>query len=192
MSPVHKISQHSKSNQSMEIEIENTSPRTRENASARAGACNIFNLEMIGNNYIFLKTDRNILLTVGPHWPGVCVTLAIIFFGTYENYLSVTSLSMKILVFGFCFFTTTFLLLTACTDPGKYRSNRLILITYFHVCFKGIVIMSPVPVDEESCSQMSYCDICSIHQEEKTYHCRDCNCCIQGSAYLSRYYLYIL
>ena len=126
MAPVHKNSINKSKN--MEVgdeDITSKSLKIYDNSydNITSSSCNVCRLEMIGNNYILLKTDRKLLITVGPHWPGVCVTLAIIFFGTYENFLSVSSLTMRLVVIIFCILTTLFLFLTACSDPGKLVVN---------------------------------------------------------------------
>jgi hypothetical protein len=112
------------------------------------------NIRKIGKSYIILS-HRGHLYTLGPHWPGVVVTIAIIIGGTWLN-LKVVKQNDFSLYWDTCIrlliaalFTATlgFLLLTALVDPGMVASN-------------------PVADDisEEAMINLSYCDYCECYQ----------------------------
>mmetsp|Transcript_212 Transcript_212/g.416 ORF Transcript_212/g.416 Transcript_212/m.416 type:complete len:246 (-) Transcript_212:223-960(-) len=121
--------------------------------------CKLFNVEMVGNNYILLRSqqaDGEPWLTVGPHWGGTVFTTGIILVGTY---FLVGAISTKyplyiFIALVFCLVCNVTLWLTACTDPGILRHSAV-----------G--------------DNLKFCDRCNLYQPFGTHHCTDCGCCIE-------------
>lgn len=114
----------------------------------------------IGNMMTIYESNGLLMVTAGPHWPGVVVVVFMLLGGARMNYTQVkNSAAMQAIVYIFLSFSLLFLFLTACTDPG-------------------IIRISQIQVDEEQADGLSFCDICSIHRPHTAIHCMDCNCCI--------------
>jgi hypothetical protein len=140
----------------------------------------------LGNVLIIFSSNKfssaipfQILLVIGPHWPGVLFTSLIIFLITYLNIILASSpLYFKIILVLLSIFAQIFLYLTALLDPGLNLHSQKDLCHDEH--------------DEESHSFLEqnqnrsgnesdpYCDICGIHQPSGTAHCSYCNCCIDN------------
>lgn len=123
----------------------------------------------LGKSYIWLETDGELVITMGPHWPGVLVVIFLIIGGTYMSMELITFIPPNRGSFlpaffrlsSIFFFTTTtaLLLLTACSDPGIVRATPL----------------NEKEETEEDLANTMYCEICSIYQPEKLQirHCQE-------------------
>jgi DHHC palmitoyltransferase len=144
------------------------------------GCCK--SLKKIGNNYVFIESaSGEIVVSVGPHWPGVLATIGVIIGGTVLNFHIISQIHFRTLtgalisnslVIFFCVSTTAALLLTACSDPGIARIGET-PNDYERA-------ESQTPAEELNDSR--WCEICSIYQLEnlRIRHCPDCNVCIMG------------
>ena len=82
--------------------------------------CEATNIKRIGKSYL-LATIKGRQIIVGPHWPGVVFTFAIIVGGTSVNFKMVEQANqtsalkscLNILICCFCFLTVVTLALTA-------------------------------------------------------------------------------
>jgi DHHC palmitoyltransferase len=129
----------------------------------------------LGKSYVWLESPTGELkVTMGPHWPGVLVVIAMIVGGTYVSFNIIGNIevsrfwiinSAKVSSVFFFGATLAALLMTACTDPG-------------------IVRMTPILNEEEKEEEMNttYCEVCSVHQPENMgiRHCYECDVCIMG------------
>ena len=136
-----------------------------------------YNYEFVkhGKSYFLKRNDgkhKRIILNIGPHWPGVIVTLALICGGTRVNsHIAYGAahgdrtklLIMQIIIAFFCISTIVTLLLTAVADCG-------------------VLLSSPVSPDDEAALDGTYCDICDIFQPSnlRIHHCSFCDVCIAG------------
>lgn len=105
----------------------------------------------IGNLNILCKIGNEVY-TAGPHWPGVVVTIGVIFGGTYlnlqilknSNFTQMANILSKLMIGALCCTTTVSLLFTALSDPGIVQNNR-------------------IPGDEEA-ANMNYCEHCDNYR----------------------------
>lgn len=89
----------------------------------------------VGNIYVLWRAkQRDASIVIGPHWPGVVVTMALIFGGSSLNvqvvetkFAEPTQGHMTLLVYLFATLTVLLLLKTATTDPGiVYADSALV------------------------------------------------------------------
>lgn len=160
----------------------------------------------MGNVYILSSKNRIVL---GPHWPGVLVTLALIAGGTNLNLqvidtkypiASATNASMKVLVFFFCTTTLLLFLKTACTEAGiitgvSPTSHQQLHDTESHddgsitphlsthtshsTHTAHSLVTSPSP--STPLELLVFCDICETYSldSQNARHCPDCNVCLE-------------
>ena len=125
---------------------------------------------MVGNSYIVVEDSRfrppALTVTVGPHWPGVVVTVALIIAGGILNLKFVwrafpesTWLVYVIYLLGIA--SLGFLLLTACTDPGIIRPRK----TGVHGAFD-----IDDDVTEVQLLDPYFCEECNIQRPKNCYH----------------------
>jgi palmitoyltransferase ZDHHC9/14/18 len=131
-------------------------------------------------------------IVLGPHWPGVLVTLALIWGGTVLNlqvidtkYNSGTGTHgwMRLLVYTLCTLTLVLFLKTATTEPGIVTSvpRDFSAVPGVDDDDEGAVDAErPTPAAKDLGS-LVFCDICEIYSEEKDYvrHCYDCQVCLE-------------
>lgn len=130
----------------------------------------------LGKSYVWLESPTGELkVTMGPHWPGVLVVIAMIIGGTYVSFniignIEVTRFwiinSAKVSSVFFFGATIAALLMTACTDPGIVRVTPIL----------------SEEIKEEEMMNTTYCEVCSVHQPENMgiRHCYECDLCIMG------------
>ena len=102
-------------------------------------------------------------MIVGPHWGGLMYTATLISGSTVafiNNTASHMGAGHVALALSLCAASLCFLFLTGCSDPGIVRPG------------------SALAEDAES-ARGRFCDVCQIHQPLGTYHCEDCNACIE-------------
>ena len=102
-------------------------------------------------------------MIVGPHWGGLMYTATLIGGSTIafiNNTASHMGAGHVALALALCAASLGFLFLTGCSDPGIVRPG------------------SALAEDAES-ARGRFCDVCQIHQPLGTYHCEDCNACIE-------------
>lgn len=126
-----------------------------------------------GNSYIISIPRRKSLLVIGPHWPGMVITVFVIIFGTWLNlrmlakqdFSEFTVTGFKVFMAFFCVSSHILLFLTATTDPG-------------------IVFKSECCSEKEAfnLNDSEYCEVCEVYQpdERNISHCSDCNYCIDN------------
>ena len=153
--------------------------------------------QKIGNVYVLSKSNGIVL---GPHWPGVLVTIALIFGGTMLNLQVVESKFptgaarewMRVLVC-FLFASTMGLFLkTATTDPGIVFPGSL-TVKQPHVELSTLDSPAALNFDVETeggpslpmsgrSDPLVFCDLCEVYSPEKSqvHHCYDCGACIEG------------
>jgi hypothetical protein len=142
--------------------------------------------DKIGNLYVLYR-GQGAIYTIGPHWPGVLVVIALILGGTYVNYqmlhqkrFSVSTLYIfTVFIFTMMILTLTMLLLTALTDPGIMQATHISTTDDFSSDDFNVNIDGDTVVNS---SDSQYCDICEIFQTPSLQisHCEDCNVCIKG------------
>ena len=129
----------------------------------------------LGNSFVWLESSKgDILITMGPHWPGVLAVVAMILGGTWMTFSIIEGIPVSRFWLGiffkcttivFCVSTIAALMMTACSDPG-------------------IVRMTPTSDEEieEDMDSMTFCEVCEIHQPDKLLirHCQECGLCIMG------------
>jgi hypothetical protein len=122
-------------------------------------------------NVMTLQNSRTgkIYIALGPHWPGVVFTTALIIFCaslSFNMSSSISNMYVKNISFYFSVFLAIcaelFLCLTALVDPGIIRSERKDTDDTFGL------------LDHRN----SYCDICEVYQSPGCGHCDTCNVCI--------------
>jgi hypothetical protein len=126
-----------------------------------------------GNSYI-VSLPRKKILIFGPHWPGIVVTVFIIWGGTWLNLKMLRNhnefsqfATVGFHIFIAIFFCTTHVLLflTATSDPGiMFRTE------------------SATPDEETSLRDGEFCEVCQVFKPDqlRIHHCSDCNYCIEG------------
>jgi len=151
--------------------------------------------QKIGNVYVLSKSNG---VVIGPHWPGVLVTIALIFGGTMLNLQVVDTKFptggasrewMRVLVC-FLFASTLGLFLkTATTDPGIVYPGSL-TVKQPHVELS--TLEAPAALNFETggdsltmgdrSDPLVFCDLCEVYSPEKfqVHHCYDCGTCIEG------------
>ena len=140
----------------------------------------LFNNKLIqryGNSYIIkLNNKGKSTFIIGPHWPGVLFTVAVVLGGTSANlhllerntnWSQTINFYFRTFIYVFCVLTIVLLLCTATTEPGIVFSND-----------KAIDDAAPNGFNME---QMPFCEICSVFQpkQKKISHCDTCNYCIE-------------
>ena len=149
----------------------------------------------VGNIYVLSANQRIVL---GPHWPGVLVTLSLIWGGTVLNLQVVdtkyeagdgTHGWLRMLVYSLCTLTLVLFLKTATTEPGIVTSTLPSSRD-----FSAVLGINNDDDDDEAAldaerpthtakdlSSLVFCDICEIYSEEKDYvrHCYDCQVCLE-------------
>mmetsp|Transcript_4034 Transcript_4034/g.4159 ORF Transcript_4034/g.4159 Transcript_4034/m.4159 type:complete len:193 (+) Transcript_4034:117-695(+) len=140
----------------------------------RPNCDSLIRAKKLGKSYIWLETDGELLITMGPHWPGVLVVVFLILGGTYMSFMLIdlipsnrgSTLPILFRLSSTFFFTITMasLMLTACSDPGIVRATPI----------------SGREETEEELENTIYCEICSIYQPERLQirHCQECDVCI--------------
>ena len=114
-----------------------------------------------GNIMILYESEGGFSLSIGPHWPGTIVVVAMLGGGTWLNLGRIkNSLALQSFVVLLFVLSLIFLFLTSLTDPGVVRSSIIV-------------------ANEVEAEGLVYCDICAIHRAPTTVHCFDCNCCIE-------------
>lgn len=125
----------------------------------------------VGNTHIFFRKGK-ILYTVGPHWPGVLFTSALIILAAYLNIFLIraTETDFRLLLIFFvcilCIFAELFLYSCALLDPGILLPKRI----------QGELIEENASLFTENGSY--YCSVCEINQPIGTAHCSFCDVCI--------------
>jgi len=134
-----------------------------------------------GNIMILYESSSGFTLSIGPHWPGTLVVVAMLLVGSWMNFGRVKgSLWLETFVVTQLSLSLVFLFLTALSDPGIIRYSILPFRVYCIACSLLVIDRTSVAVaDEETAERLVYCDICSIHRAPTTVHCFDCNCCIE-------------
>ena len=143
----------------------------------------------LGNIYVISTRYK---VTLGPHWPGVLVTVALILGGSSLNLQVVDSKWlpgsapngwMRSIVYCFCAATLFLLFKTACTDPGIVLPTA----TNKHPHFELSTVEDAGDADGGSSSSsrdepLVFCDICEIYSPERAnvHHCHDCAVCLEG------------
>ena len=146
--------------------------------------CGFITKKKIGYNYII-----NDGISIGPHWPGVVVTLILIGFGTALNYQVANEIksgyyriACYLFIHIMCLCTVIFLLLTALTDPG------IVTIDTMDEMIKKLPELSELGGNEDvdysdiaANYNVPYCDECRIIQplNRDIRHCYDCGVCIE-------------
>jgi hypothetical protein len=126
-----------------------------------------------GNSYLITFPRRKSPLILGPHWPGIILTLFVIWGGTWLNlrmlskhgFSQFTTCCFKLFISFFFVSTHVLLMLTATADPG--------------IVFKSGDVRS---AEEGSLCEGEYCQVCEVYQPDalRIHHCSDCNYCIEG------------
>lgn len=139
-------------------------------------------LRRYGYSYLMKLPNSKRFIVIGPHWPGIVTTTAIILGATIMNIkyikenakltLFTSFILYSIIVVGFIS-TNLFLWLTALSDPG--------------IMFKG-----DLPADNEHIESAQqnllpqqprrfYCEECNMQEPRGVYmdHCHACGYCIQ-------------
>jgi hypothetical protein len=136
---------------------------------------NSFNLDFLyrhlncrrhGNCHILLENDEAIILTIGPHFPGVIMAVVVIVLSTLllniisineEYHYQYNLISITLAIFNIILLSATSLI-----DSGIVYSSTILQHT-------NTLILE----------DLIYCDVCNIYQSEYTKHCNECNCCIE-------------
>ena len=149
--------------------------------------------DKIGNIYVLRRNvQRDASIVMGPHWPGVLVTICLILGGSTLN-LQVVEVKLSsphrervtLAVYALALLTLGLLLKTTSTDPG---------IIYPDACPTlmrqgsdgGIEIGSatnaPSAFLRQTSEPMMFCDLCDMYVPERlnSRHCPDCNVCLEG------------
>ena len=127
-----------------------------------------------GNSYLISIPRRKCLLVIGPHWPGVLITVFIIWFGTWLNlrllakqkdFSELAEAGFKAFITFFTISTHILLFCTATTDPG--------------IIFKSECTSEK---EEFNLNDAEYCEVCEVYQPDERHisHCSDCNYCIDN------------
>lgn len=148
--------------------------------------------DMIGNMFVVFR-HKNAIYSVGPHFPGVLVVIAMIVVGTSinlsildsKNFSISINIAFKIFI---CFMATLsliFLMLTATVDPGIILSDQTTVGYDKETGDSGIEIGATNSQQNQNNNTKTnadtYCDICDLYLEShlEARHCDDCNVCIQ-------------
>ena len=135
-------------------------------------------VKRIGNSYVIYRHERSdTIITVGPHWYGVILTLVVLCGGCFLCFDTLNSKRVVVssaMIISFKLFNAStvglaivFLLLTACLDPG---------IVIFH---------APIHASNyslEGSHSENWCEVCCVSQsfKRRVHHCDDCDLCIEG------------
>jgi hypothetical protein len=125
----------------------------------------------VGNSHVFFRKEK-ILCTIGPHWPGVVFTSALIILAAYLNVFIIranhTSFGTLLIVFVciLAILAEVFLYGCALADPG---------------------IILPKSIQGEMMEEYSslfteydhYCTVCDINQPKGAAHCSFCDVCVE-------------
>lgn len=136
-------------------------------------------IQKYGNSIIVSTKLCKSRFVIGPHWPGIVITYALIIGGTYINlrmlqknkfYSETTHEYTEKSIYLFFPLTMLTLFLAACSDPGIMFSSS------------SDYIDEEVETGLVNTREIAYCDVCNVYQHPKRNieHCYDCNYCIEG------------
>lgn len=128
---------------------------------------------------------------IGPHWPGIVVTIGVILGGAMVNLRlmhksSVLSLTAKTdlthFIYFMAFLTTTLLLCTALTNPGIVFHAKFRQFQSFAAQRRSQQDTSLSELETWNLQNLPYCQKCKIltPTEMKIIHCTDCGYCIES------------
>lgn len=140
-----------------------------------------------GNVYL-LSRSRGLVL--GPHWPGVLVTVALIIGGAMLNLQVVASrfplglskdLMITLVYVLFCA-TLGLLLRTATADPGIVFPTSVNKLPHVELATLEAGDSSGSSLPTGFSEAQHFCDICELYSLERNNvsHCFDCAVCVTG------------